>query len=121
MNQYFQSVEYFGYDKPWFISTLIGKKEIHNCLIPILKKLTDFIEKKGGSWFVSKQYFEYRELNALVDLLTLRESKKMIGFEGSTFSEGYCFKVNSIRNPNKEYRFVYGIVDKLPDGVYKSC
>ena len=71
---------------------------------------------------MSKQHFEERELNALVDLLTLRDSDKMIGFEGSSFSEGYCFKVNCVKvNCVKDYRFVNGITNKLPDGIYESC
>jgi hypothetical protein len=121
LKQYTNFIVYFGFDKPWFISTLVGKKDIHNCLVPTLKKLTDFIERCGGTWFTSEKHFEQRELNALIDLLTLRDSFAMIGFEGSSYSEGYCFKVNSIRNPNKEYSFVNGIVPKLPDGIYKSC
>ena len=55
---------------------------------------------------IPHKFYQQRELNALVDLLVLRDSDKMIGFEGSSFSEGYCFKVNSIRNPGKEYLFV---------------
>ena len=121
LKQYITFIMRYGNKKPWFISTLVGKKDIHNCLIPTLKKLTDFIESCGGTWFTSKKHFEQRELNALVDLLTLRESVAMVGFEGSSYSEGYCFKVNSIRNKDKEYSFVNGIVPKLPDGLYKSC
>ena len=64
-------------------------------------------------------HFEERELNALVDLLTLRDSDKIIGFSGSSFSEGYCYKVNSIRNPNKEYLFIEGNTNKLPDELYE--
>jgi hypothetical protein len=121
LNQYINFILRFGFDKPWFISTLITKKEIHNCLKPTLKKLTDFIESFGGTWFLSKQHFMEREFNALVDLLTLRESECMVGFEGSSYSEGYCFKVNSIRNPNKLYSFVNGITPKLQDGIYFDC
>jgi hypothetical protein len=121
LKQYTTFIMKHGFKKPWFISTLVGKKDIHNFLIPTLKKLTDFIESCGGTWFTSEKHFEQRELNALVDLLTLRDSVSMIGFEGSSYSEGYCFKVNSIRNPDKEYSFVNGIVPKLPDGLYKSC
>ena len=121
LKQYITFIIRYGNKKPWFISTLVGKKDIHNCLIPTLKKLTDFIESCGGTWFTSEKHFEERELNALVDLLTLRESVAMVGFEGSSYSEGYVFKVNSIRNKDKEYSFVNGIVPKLPDGLYKSC
>jgi hypothetical protein len=119
--QYFEFILHFGVKRPWFISTTIGKKKIHDCLKDTLKELTDFIERNGGTWFVSEKHFEQRELNALIDLITLRDSFSLIGFEGSSYSEGYCYKVNSIRNKNKEYKFVYGIVQKLPDGIYKSC
>ena len=121
LTQYFEFIKYYGFDKPWFISTLITKKEIHNCLVPTLKRLTDFIEDNGGKWFIPKQHFKERELNALVDLLTLRDSNYLIGFEGSSFSEGYCLKVNYIRKVIKDYKFVNGIVNKLSDGIYKSC
>jgi hypothetical protein len=115
LNQYFKFITHFGFEKPWFISTLIGKKEVHDALLPTLKCLTGFIEFNGGTWFASKQHFQQRELNALVDLLTLRESKKMIGFEGSSYSEGYCYKVNSIRSSfdKNNYLFVQGIVPKV--------
>ena len=121
LKQYTEYIAHFGFSKPWFISTLVEKKDIHDVLVPTLKILTDFIENNGGKWFMLPQHFKERELNALVDLLTLRESSAMIGFEGSSYSEGYCFKVNSIRNPNKEYKFVNGIVPKLSDGIYNSC
>ena len=64
-----------------------------------------------------------REFNALVDLLTLRESDCMVGFEGSSYSEGYCFKVNSIRKPFKQncYKFANGFVQKFDSSIYKSC
>ena len=45
---------------------------------------------------------------------------KLIVFEGSSFSEGYCCKVNSINKEVKEYRTVNGIVPKLSDELYKS-
>ena len=105
----------------WYICTLIGKKEIHDCLLPILKMLTDFIESLNGNIIKNEQYFEERELNALVDLLNLRDCTKMIGFEGSSYSEGYAYKVNSIRNCVKEYYFVNGIVNKISDELYESC
>jgi hypothetical protein len=120
LKQYTTFIIKYGNKNPWFISTLVGKKDIHKVLEPTLKKLTDFIENCGGTWFTSPQHFEQRELNALVDLLTLRESVSMIGFEGSSYSEGYCFKVNSIRNKDKEYSFINGIVPKLSDGLYES-
>ena len=42
----------------------------------------------------------------VVDLLILRDSEKMIGFSGSSFSEGYCYKVNQIRKVTREFLFV---------------
>ena len=122
LNQYISFIKYFGFDKPWYICTSIGKKKIHNCLKDVLKYLTDFIEKHG-TILKSKQHFEQRELNALVDLLTLRDASKMIGFEGSSYSEGYVLKVNSVKkvNYNKNCCFVNGIVDKLNNELYKSC
>ena len=45
-------------------------------------------------------------MNALVDLLILRDSFKMIGFQGSSFSEGYCYKVNQIRKVTSDFLFV---------------
>ena len=111
--QYFNFIKQIGFDKTWFISTLITKKPIHDCLIPTLKRVTDFIESSGGTWCISKQNFEERELNALIDLLTLRDSVNFIGFEGSSFSEGYVFKVNSIRKNINKCLFVNGILPKL--------
>ena len=115
--QYFNFILQIGFDKPWFISTLITKKSVHDCLIPTLKRVTDFIESSGGTWFISKQNFKERELNALVDLLTLRDSIDFIGFEGSSFSEGYVFKVK--KNINK-CLFVNGIVPKLDVKLYSD-
>ena len=127
LNQYISFINQIGFENPWYICTLIGKKKIHDCLKPILIFLTDFINKRG-SILKNEQHFEQRELNALVDLLILRDANCMIGFEGSSYSEGYAFKVNSIRKVNyvKEkngitYRFVNGIVNKFPDELYKSC
>ena len=127
LNQYISFINQIGFENPWYICTLIGKKKIHDCLKPTLKILTDFINKKGSN-LKNEQHFEQRELNALVDLLILRDAKYMIGFEGSSYSEGYAFKVNSVRKINyvKEkneitYRFVNGIVNKFSDELYKSC
>jgi len=127
LNQYISFINQIGFENPWYICTLIGKKKIHDCLKPALKNLTDFINKRGLV-LKNEQHFEQRELNALVDLLILRDAKCMIGFEGSSYSEGYAFKVNSVRKVNyvKEkngitYRFVNGIVNKFSDELYKSC
>jgi len=122
LNQYISFIKYFGFDKPWYICTSIGKKKIHDCLKDVLKYLTDFIEKHG-TLLKSEQHFEQRELNALVDLLTLRDASKMIGFEGSSYSEGYVLKVNSVKkeNYNKNCYFVNGIVDKLNNELFKRC
>ena len=77
-------------------------------MIPFLTKFTDFISKNGGNYLIQQPFYSDRELNALVDLLVLRDSTKMIGFEGSSFSEGYCYKINSIRNVTKQFLFVVG-------------
>ena len=121
LNQYFKFINEIGFKKIWYISSLIGKKDVHNCLIPILNKLINYIHVNGGKVVRGIRYFQERELNALVDLITLRESEKMIVFEGSSYSEGYCMKVNSIRNPNKEYRIVNGLVQNIPDELYFNC
>ena len=121
LSQYFSFIQQFGFDKIWFISTVIGKKDIQNVLIPTLKRLTDFIEQNGGKWFVSRPYYEYRELNALVDLILLKNSDNLIGFEGSSYSEGYCLKVNSVNGSNKNFLFVQGIVPYLNHELYERC
>jgi hypothetical protein len=121
LSQYTEYINQIGFKKIWYISTLIGKKEIHNCLTGVLNKLCDFIQRNGGKVIKGIQYFQERELNALVDLITLRDSEKMIVFEGSSFSEGYCMKVNSVVNPNKEYRIVNGLVPKVSDELYFNC
>lgn len=118
LHQYFVFLYQLGLQNTWYISTTIGKNDINEVLLPVLNTLTNFIETNGGKVMLNKKNFEYRELNALVDLLTLRDSTKLIVFEGSSFSEGYCLKVNSIRNPNKEYRIVNGIIPKLPNEIY---
>jgi len=121
MMQYFKYIIDFGFNKTWYISTTIGKKNIHDCLFPVLNSLINFIQNKGGKVIKSVSNFKERELNAFIDLITLRDADKLIVFDGSSFSEGYCCKVNSIRNPNKEYHIVNGIVNKISDELYKSC
>jgi hypothetical protein len=116
LEQYFNFINKIGFGRTFFISTSIGKNNINDCLKPTLKRLTDFIQSNGTYFQNTDDYFTHRELNALVDLITLRNSEKMIVFEGSSFSEGYCLKVNS----NKEYHVIYGITDKLSDELYKS-
>lgn len=106
LNQYFNFIKQFGFSNVWYISTSITKWEIHEPMKKYLQMFLDFILSNGGIFYISQKVYNERELNALVDLLILRDSIKMIGFEGSSFSEGYCFKVNSVRNPNKEYLFV---------------
>ena len=113
LNQYISFIEKIVFSKKWYICTCISKNKIHDSLIKYLNLLLQFIEKNGGKWFISKQIYEQRELNALIDLLILRDAHSMIGFEGSSFSEGYCLKVNSIRNPRKLCYFVNGIVPKI--------
>jgi hypothetical protein len=121
MNQYYLFIYELGLKNTWFICTSIGKNKINDVLLDTLDKLVKFIEINGGKVIMSNPHFEHRELNALVDLIALRDSQKLIVFEGSSFSEGYCLKVNSIRNPNKEYRTVNGIIPKLPNEIYFNC
>jgi len=113
MDQYIKFIYQIGFDKPWYICTSIGKENIHNVLLPFLYKITDIIRSNGGKLIDFEKNYPQRELNALVELLTLRDSDAIVGFEGSSFSEGYCYKVNSIRNPGKRYLFVNGIVPKI--------
>ena len=113
MNQYFTLINLIGFDKPWYICSSIGKNDIHNVMLPSLYKLTDFIRMNGGKSIIPPEKYPQRELNALVDLLSLRNSDAIVGFEGSSFSEGYCYKVDSIRNPTKRYFFVNGITNKI--------
>ena len=113
LKQYLEFIVKVGFGKKYYICTSIGKGSVHNLLLPTLIRLTDFITANGGTFVVPKGEYQHRELNALVDLLVLRDSDTTIGFEGSSFSEGYAFKVNSIRNPNKKYFFVNGIVPRI--------
>ena len=108
LDQYFHFINILGREKKYYICTSIGKNnKMHDCLLPYLQKLIDYI----GRDFVleSKVYYEERELNALVELLIMKNSSAVIGFEGSSFSEGYCYKVC----PDKVYYFVNGIVQKI--------
>jgi len=106
MNQYFEFLVKAGFDKTWYISTSITKDPIHQPMEKYLQQLITFIKNSGGRYYIPDKIYPERECNALVDLLILRDSTKLIGFEGSSFSEGYCFKVNSIRNVIKESFFV---------------
>ena len=106
MKQYFYFLLKMGFDKTWYISTSLTKWDIHNPMIPFLKQLVDFILNNGGVYYISPVIYQDRELNALVDLLVLRDSIKLIGFEGSSFSEGYCLKVNTIRKVTTQFFFV---------------
>ena len=106
MQQYLTFVKQFGFDKKWYICTPILKNDIHNPFRVYLTQLTDFINKSNGTYSISQTYYQERELNAIVDLVILRDAEKMIGFRGSSFSEGYCYKVNQIRKVTKEFLFV---------------
>jgi hypothetical protein len=106
IQSYLNAVQKFGFGKKWYICTSLLKFDIHEQFVKYLDQLTSFILKNGGTYFISPIYYTERELNALVDLLVLRDCKKMIGFEGSSFSEGYCFKVNQIRKVTQEFIFV---------------
>jgi hypothetical protein len=113
MKQYFTFLLKMGFDKTWYISTSLTKWSIHDPMIPFLKQLTDFILNNGGVYYISPVIYQERELNALVDLLVLRDSIKLIGFEGSSFSEGYCFKVNTIRKVTTQFFFVKEYPDEV--------
>jgi hypothetical protein len=106
MSQYKSLLLYFGFEKTWYISTSLKKWDIHTPMEKYLVYLTDFIRINNGSFFIPNVVFPQRELNALVDLLVLRDSEKMIAFEGSSFSEGYCLKVNTIRKNIKECKVI---------------
>jgi len=105
-NQYYLMINHFGFDKTWYISTSVGKYNIHTPMVPILNEFTNYILSRGGRFYIPPKIYPQRELNGLVDLLVLRDAEKLIGFEGSSFSEGYCLKVNSIRNVTKHFLFV---------------
>jgi hypothetical protein len=106
MSQYLTFVKQLGFDKTWYICTPILKNEIHDPFKVYLSQLTDFINKSNGSYSISQTFYRERELNAIVDIVILRDAEKMIGFQGSSFSEGYCYKVNQIRKVTKEFVFV---------------
>lgn len=106
VKQYITFVKQIGFKRIWYICTSVTKSKIHDPVIPILKFFTDFIVKNGGDFYIPPIIYKDRELNALVDLLILRDAECLIGFEGSSFSEGYCFKVNSIRRVTKQFLFV---------------
>jgi hypothetical protein len=103
-DQYIHYISLIGFDKPWYICTALGKDPVHDILYPMLYKLHDYIRTNGGIVMKTDTYFAQRELNALVDLMALCKSEAMIVFEGSSFSEGYCLKVN--KNPKKVCLFV---------------
>jgi hypothetical protein len=106
MKQYLEFVMQIGFDKPWYICTAITKNKIHDYFNVYLNKLKKIIVNNGGEFFGCEKLYAERELNALVDLLVLRDSQKMIGFTGSSFSEGYCYKVNEIRKVTQQFLFV---------------
>ena len=110
LKQYFDFITTIGFDLPFYICNTIEKDIVHDSVLWTLNTIINFIERKGGKIIKSFKYHSERELNALVDLLILRDCNSMIGFEGSSFSEGYVYKVNSIRAPGKKYYFVNGIV-----------
>ena len=106
LKQYIQFIKQFGFDKTWYISTSLTKEGIHDPMIIYLKELLHFITSNGGVYYIPQKVYPQRELNALIDLLILRDCQKLIGFEGSSFSEGYCYKVNLIRKVIKDFLFV---------------
>ena len=106
MRQYYLLISKIGFNKPWYICTSITKWVIHEPMRVYLNKVVNFILENHGSYFIPEIVYQDRELNALVDLLILRDSDSYVGFEGSSFSEGYCKKVNSIRSPDKVCYFI---------------
>ena len=118
MDQYKKFICLFGF-KTYFIT--FNNSEINKPLKIYLEQLINFIESGGGKVITFKPKYQLRELNALRDLLILRDCKKIIGFEGSSFSEGYCKKYNDAKNRLKDYQFVNGIVIKLNEQLYNNC
>lgn len=106
MKQYYILISKIGFNKPWYICTSITKWIIHEPMLVYLKKLVGFILENNCTYFIPELIYKDRELNALVDLIMLRDSVAYVGFEGSSFSEGYCKKVNTLRSPNKISYFV---------------
>jgi hypothetical protein len=102
LQQYLGHIEQIGFENTWYICTTIAKDPL-NCFTKAYRDyLLKFINEKGGKWYIHPKEFKERELNALVDLLVLRDSENLIGFEGSSFSEGYCLKVNTFRKNIKK-------------------
>jgi hypothetical protein len=118
LNEYIKYVHKLGFDKNYYICTSIGKNPVHNCLMEYLNELIFQISKNGSVVIRTKEYFKERELNALVELLILRRSSGLIGFEGSSYSEGYVYKVCTYLNDIKDFYFVYGIVENLPNELF---
>ena len=116
--QYVSFMVQLGFDKPWYICTPIGKDPYNNLLQDYLDKFINFIKENGGTYEVSKKIYDHRELNALVDLLVLKRCERVIGFEGSSFSEGYVYKVNTFKN--KMFRFINPDYIKLNNELYNS-
>jgi hypothetical protein len=109
LDQYIDLITQFGFDKPWYICTSVAKDPLNVFTKAYLDYLTTFITDHGGSYYIHPKEFKERELNALVDLLVLRDSTNLVAFEGSSFSEGYCLKVNTFRKNIKNYKNVKGI------------
>jgi hypothetical protein len=106
IGEYIKLISEIGFEKEWYICTSVGKDPLNIFTKGYLDYFTNFIESKGGKWYITPKQFKERELNALVDLLVLRDCKNLIVFEGSSFSEGYCLKVNQIRNTIQNYKIV---------------
>ena len=106
LKNYISFIDELGYSNPWYICTSLTKNAIHDPMLGYLSEFIEHIVSHGGSYFIPPVVYPDRELNALVDLLVLRDSNCLIGFEGSSFSEGYCLKVNSVRKVISQFRFV---------------
>ena len=98
IGNYFEYIQLIGFELPWYICSPLGKNQVHDSVLWTLDKLKDFITNGNGTIIKSKECYQERELNALVDLLILRNADTIIGFEGSSFSEGYAYKLRSPRN-----------------------
>ena len=101
MKQYITFIDKIKNGNSWYICTSVGKNPVHNCMIPFLEKIIEYIGMENI--YPTEVYFHERELNALVDLLVMKNAKTVIGFEGSSFSEGYAYKTS---DAGKDWYFV---------------
>jgi hypothetical protein len=93
IKNYFKFIQLIGFELPWYICSAVGKGPVHDSVLWTLDKLKNFITNGNGKIIQAKECYKERELNALVDLLILHNADTIIGFEGSSFSEGYSYKL----------------------------